>query len=328
MVEQHAQAVDGQATGFLAHLHQLGFGGLVDAVLDGDAGVQKRCVGNGGLAFQLPHADGRCVRQQLGIGELLAEVVQIVGVVERHIAAGFLGYHGNFLASALPRLAVAAAEHHDLAHAVEGGLRGDGGSGAAHAHLHHLLALALHAGIGEGGHEAVAVGVVAGEHAVVVHHGVNRADDAGGRVQLVQVGHNGDLVRHGKVAAARIQEADGVDGLRHVISGNGEGHVRVVEPGALERQVVHGGRFAVMDGVAEQGAQAGGSGYVHGHGGSLLRAYVRRAFGTFPASPHGSLHTLKSVNSVWVEFIIAFCWITALVLRKSISGRNRLPNLP
>ncbi len=290
--------------------------------------MQKRCVGDGGLTLELSHADGGCVCQQLGIGKLRAKVVQIVGVMERHLAAGFLGDHGNFLAGALPRLAVAAAEHHDLAHAVKGSLRGDGGSGTAHAHLHHLLALALNASIGVGGHKAVAVGVVAGKHAVVVHDGVYRADDVGGGVELVQVGHNGDLVRHGKVAAACIQEADGIDRFRHVVSGNGERHVSVVEPSALERQVVHGGRFTVADGVAEQGAQAGGSGYVHGHGGSLLRAYVRRALGAFPASPHGSLHTLKSVNSVWVEFIIAFCWITALVLRKSISGRNQLPNLP
>ena len=107
---------------------------------------------------------------------------------------------------------VLAVEDGDLAGAVQSGLDADGGGGAAGTQHHQLLALDLHAVFVEVADKADAVGVVAGQLAVLAHgDGVAGADQLGSRGELIQQGSaTAVLSGHGDVEAAHLQGLQGL----------------------------------------------------------------------------------------------------------------------
>ena len=175
-------------------------------------------------------------------------------------------------------VARAPIEDGDLRRAVQGGLDADGGGGAAGAQHHETLALDLDAVLVEVADEAHAVGIVAGELAVLAHgDGVADADELGGGRQCVEIGSHGGLIRHGDVEAADAQGLQGLDGLLGLLQGDVEGQVRGIDAGALETIVIHGRGAGVAHRGADEAKELGVT------GNSAFHLHI--LFFTFPALP-------------------------------------------
>ena len=143
--------------------------GVVDGVGDDQVAAEEGVVDER-LLVQGSHADLGGVDEDVAVLNSLGEGLLVEEVGDGGLAAGHaLGdlLHGE-LGVGVEGVAL-AVEDVDLARAVDSGLHGDGGGGAAGAQDDHLGALDVDAVDAQVGDEAEAVGVVAGQGAVGFH---------------------------------------------------------------------------------------------------------------------------------------------------------------
>ena len=92
---------------------------------------------------------------------------------------------------------------------------------------------------------------MAGEPALPVDDGVDGAGLGCPVVNLVQKGHNRQLVGHGYVDAQNAGLAQAVDELAHVVGRHLVGHVPGVNATGIQRRLLKYGRHGVANGVAD-----------------------------------------------------------------------------
>ena len=156
---------------------------------------------------------------------------------------------------------VVTVENGNLRRAVQRRLYADSGGCAARAQYHQTLALHLDAVLVKVANEAHAVGVVAGQLAVLTDgNGVARADEPCGGGQLIQIGRHGGLAGHGDVEAAHAQGLEGLHARFGLLQRDVEGQIRGVEASALEAVIIHGGGAGVSHRGADQAKELGMSG--------------------------------------------------------------------
>ena len=205
---------------------------------------------------------------------------------------------------------VVAVEDGDLRRAVQRRLHTDGGGSAARAQHHQTLALHFNAVLVEVADEAHAVGVVAGQPAVLADgDGVARADEPCGGGQLIQIGRHGGLAGHGDVEAAHAQGLEGLHARFGLLQRNVEGQIRGVDAGALEAVIIHGGRAGVSHRGADQAKELGMSGNSAFHSVILLyivdmvycsRSKLALATAATPAARISSLMTSTPMTAGWM----------------------------
>ena len=232
------------------HREELGDAGVVHGVGNGQAVVQH-VLFQRALVLHRRHAHARGVHEQLGSGHGSAQVVLVVQVVQRDVAAGLRRKVADALFGRVVEV-VADVEDVDLLDAVQGGLREDGRARAARADDGHLLADDVHAVLLEVAHEAGAVGVVPDGLSVLHDHRVDGAHELGGVGQLVKVGEDQGLERHGDVVAGHAHGLHALDDRFEIVGLHVVDEVGVVEPQLVERGVVHGRRHRVLDRAADE----------------------------------------------------------------------------
>ena len=156
--------------------------------------------------------------------------------------------------------AVSPVEHRDLRRTVQRRLNADGAARAAASEQDDALAGHLHPVPPQILRVAEAVGVVPGEHTVVVDHGVHRADGSGRRGDAVEERDDRGLARHRDVRAAHVQQPYGGYRAFNLLRRNVEGQIGVVEIEFLKTVIVHLRGFGVRDRRADESEHRGRSG--------------------------------------------------------------------
>ena len=133
---------------------------------------------------------------------------------------------------------------------------GDAAGGSARTHEEEALAGGGESRLFQGGHEAAAVGVVAGEAAAVVDDRVDGADLGGEGGDIVEEGEDGLLVRDGDIRAEAVRVAEGGDAGGEGIEGGLPALVGRLNAGGAEGCALDDRREGVGDGRADN-AEAG-----------------------------------------------------------------------
>ena len=243
LLDQHAQAVEGPAAGGFGVAEQLGLLGVVNDVGDDEFGPEHGRILYEALAVHRLHAHAGGVREDVAPGDALAQGLAVVEVGEAYLARGRGLADGLEVRERPVPEGVALIEYAYLLRALEGGLDGDGAGRAARAEERDGLPRYLHAAPAQLAGVAHAVGDVAAEPAVPVYNGVDGAYRQGRRADLVEIGYDRVLERHGHVRALEVEGADGRHGVLHVLHVHVEGEVGAVEAVFLKAVVVHRGGF-------------------------------------------------------------------------------------
>ena len=127
----------------------------------------------------------------------------IVQIEQVDLAVGVVTDFGDGLFCIGEEL-IFAVKDGDRFDAIERGLNAERGCRAACAQNGHFFADDINALFFERAHIAGAIGNVAGQYAIVVHHGIHRANQFCRRRELVQILANLRFVRHGDVTAAQF----------------------------------------------------------------------------------------------------------------------------
>ena len=127
----------------------------------------------------------------------------IVQIEQVDLAAGVVTDFGDGL-FCIGEEFIFAVEDGDRFDAVQRGLYAEGGCRAAGAQHGHLFADDVDAFFFERAHISSAIGDVAGQYAIVVHHGIHRANQLCSRREFVQILANLRFVRHRDVTAAQF----------------------------------------------------------------------------------------------------------------------------
>ena len=127
----------------------------------------------------------------------------IVQIEQVDLAVGVITDFGNGLFCVGEEF-IFAVEDGDRFDAIKRGLNAERGCRTASAQNGHLFADDINAFFFERAHISGAIGDMAGQDAIVVHHGIHRANQFCRRREFVQILANLRFVRHGDVTAAQF----------------------------------------------------------------------------------------------------------------------------
>ena len=253
LVHQHAQAAHGLEAAGLGLAQEPRLLGRVDDVVGHLPGAQDVRRQRAGFGIGM-HADGRGVDDHV---HLVHGRVEIREGDRFHGLARPAAQLGPDLGLQAPALLPVASRQDDAAgHALHGQGEEDGARRSAVADHGHRLAGEGMPGLAEAFQETMPVGGGAGEAPVVVDDGVDRAHQARGLAQGVQVRDDRLLMGQGHVRAPESQDAQGLHGGLQVGAPYPQRHVGEVEAQRREAGVVHGGGKRMGDGIPEDGDQS------------------------------------------------------------------------
>ena len=165
---------------------------------------------------------------------------------------------GRSLASASARARVRLAAGHRRARIEQ--RRGDRARRAAGTEQQHWSCRGLHPMRVQIGHEAIAVGVAAGDLAVPKHQCVDRPSALSGLVDRVADLEGGDLVGNRNVGAGEPSRQQSAHRRRKLTRPNGQRDVGTINSVALQPEPVQARRAGIRDGPAGNTGDSGVTG--------------------------------------------------------------------